>query len=664
MGPSRHLPQSPPKQSAEVVRSSTASSAAPPRHAVVGTAGHIDHGKSALVKALTGTDPDRLEEEKRRGMTIDLGFAHFDLPSGVRVGIVDVPGHERLIRNMLAGATGIDLVLLVVAADEGVMPQTREHLDILRFLHVDRGIVVLNKIDLVTDPEWVSLITDDVRTLTSGTFLEGAPVVEVSARTEEGIPRLVAEIDAALQNMSPRQVDAPARLPIDRAFTMAGFGTVVTGTLWAGRIRDGDGLELLPAGRDVRVRHVQSHGVAVNEALAGQRVALNIVGAAKDEIVRGHVLASPRSVQPTALLDVRVRLLAGAPPLEHHGRVRMYVGADEVIGRVRLLDRNLLGPGETGVAQLRLERPTIVARGDPFVLRRYSPMITVGGGEVITVHATFRRRGEAAAAAVAAEEGSGFEDQLNAALVSAGRSGTTIDALAQQTGASRDRVASQVAAWVAAHRVIELRSRLFSADVGGRIEHEVLRALAVYHEATGWRRGMPRDELKTQVFGSGDDRLYGHALDALVARGQIAVEGGFARLAEFTPTRSSAETATRAQIEETFRRGQYAPPSRDDTLAGVRDRAAAERMFQALLDDALLVNVGSDIIFHGEILREVEERVVAHIIAHGEITVAALRDQLGSSRKYSLTVLEYFDTIHLTRRVGDKRVLVRPVPRS
>ncbi len=374
----RHSPPSRPDPPAPAARSPRPSAAIPSEYSVVGTAGHIDHGKSALVKALTGTDPDRLEEEKRRGMTIDLGFAHFDLPSGRRVGIVDVPGHERLIRNMLAGATGIDLVLLVVAADEGVMPQTREHLDILRFLRLERGIVVLNKVDLVDDPEWLSLVTEDVRALVAGTFLEGAPVIRVSARTGAGLPDLVEAIEAALVHASPRQVDAPTRMPIDRSFTMAGFGTVVTGTLWAGRIRAGDMLELLPEGRGVRVRHVQSHGVSVAEVVAGQRAALNVVGATKEDIQRGHVLTTPGSQRPTALLDVRVRLLAGAPPLGHHERVRVYIGADEVIGRVRLLDRSRLGPGETAVAQLRLERPAVAARGDEFVLRRYSPMVTIG----------------------------------------------------------------------------------------------------------------------------------------------------------------------------------------------------------------------------------------------------------------------------------------------
>ncbi|HET8999132.1 MAG TPA: selenocysteine-specific translation elongation factor [bacterium] len=630
----------------------------------MGTAGHIDHGKSALVKALTGIDPDRLEEEKRRGMTIDLGFAHFDLPGGRRVGIVDVPGHERLIRNMLAGATGIDLVLLVIAADEGVMPQTREHLDILRFLDVDRGIVVLNKVDLVSDPEWLPLVTEDIRALIAGTFLEGAPVVPVSARTGAGLPRLVAAIEKALAELPARQVDAPTRIPVDRSFTMAGFGTVVTGTLWTGRVRTGDALELLPAGRELRVRHVQSHGAEVTEAVAGQRVALNIVGATKDEIARGDVLVSPRSLAPTMLFDARIRLLAGAPPVGHHERVRVYVGADEVIGRLRLLDRSKLGPGDTAVAQVRLERPAVVARGDPFVLRRYSPMVTVGGGEVITAHAAVRRRGAAAAAAVVADEASEFEDQLKAALVSAGRAGTTVEAIARHVGAGGDHVVAQVHAWVAAGQAIDLRGRVFSRDVSRAVEEDILRALAVYHGATPWRRGMPRDELKARAFGSGDDRLYGHALDTLAVAGRIVIQDWFVRLVDFSPGRSPTEEAARGQIEEAFRRGRYAPPARDEILASVRDHAVAVRMLQALLDDGALVNVGGEILFHGETLLEIKAQVAAHIAAHGEITVAVLRDRLKTSRKYALTVLEYFDTIRVTRRVGDTRVLVRPANSS
>ncbi len=633
--------------------------AAPLRYAVVGTAGHIDHGKSALVKALTGVDPDRLEEEKRRGMTIDLGFAHFDLPSGRRVGLVDVPGHERLIKNMLAGAAGVDLVLLVIAADEGVMPQTREHLDILRFLRIRRGLVVLNKMDLVSDPEWVALVRDDIAALCAGTFLEGTPVIPVSARTGDGMPDLVAAMDTALQELGDREVDAPVRLPVDRSFTMTGFGTVVTGTLWTGRLRAGDVLELLPVEREVRVRQVQSHGIVVDEARAGQRVALNLVGVAKEEVARGHVLASPRSFQPAKVLDIRVHLLADSPPLAHNGRIRLYVGADEIIGRVRLLDRERLAPGGTTVAQVRLERPTVVARGDPFVLRRYSPMATIGGGEIIAPHAPLRRRGAASVQAVAAQETFDLDAQVIAALRAAGKGGTTIDALVLQVGAVRDRVAAKAAALVESREALQIHGRLFARGVAEEVREGILRTLAAYHAATAWRRGMPRDALKGHVF-AGDDRLYGHVLDGLAAAGRVVIHGEFAHLSEFAPQRSPGDAAVAAAIEEAYRRGRYTPPGRDDVLAQAIDPSAGERMFQALLDEGILVDLGGGVVFHGGVLAEIEARVIAYIKEHGEITVASLRDHLGSSRKFALTVLEYFDTRHLTRRVGDKRVLTQP----
>ena len=633
--------------------------AVPSRYAVVGTAGHIDHGKSALVKALTGVDPDRLEEEKRRGMTIDLGFAHFDLPSGRRVGLVDVPGHERLIKNMLAGAAGVDLVLLVIAADEGVMPQTREHLDILRFLRIRRGLVILNKMDLASDPEWVALVRDDIAAVCAGTFLEGAPVIPVSARTGAGLADLVAAMDKALQEIGDREVDAPVRLPVDRSFTMTGFGTVVTGTLWTGRLRTGDVLELLPVGREVRVRQVQSHGVVVDEARAGQRVALNLVGVTKEEVARGHVLASPRSFQPAKVLDIRVHLLADSPPLAHNGRIRLYVGADEIIGRVRLLDRERLAPGGTTVAQVRLERPTVAARGDPFVLRRYSPMATIGGGEIIAPHAPLRRRGAASIQAVAAQETFDLDAQVLTALRAAGKGGTTIDALVLQVGAVRDRVAAIAAALVESREALQIHGRLFARGAAEEVREGILRTLAEYHAATAWRSGMPRDALKGHVF-AGDDRLYGHVLDDLAAAGRVVVHGEFARLSEFAPQRSPMDAAVAAAIEEAYRRGRYTPPGRDDVLAHATDRPAGERMFQALLDGGILVDLGGGVIFHGDVLAEIEARVIAYIKEHGEITVASLRDDLGSSRKFALTVLEYFDTRHLTRRVGDKRVLTQP----
>jgi len=630
------------------------------RYAVVGTAGHIDHGKSALVKALTGTDPDRLEEERRRGMTIDLGFAHLDLPSGLRVGLVDVPGHERLIKTMLAGAAGIDLVLFVVAADEGIMPQTREHLDILRFLRVARGIVVLTKLDLVTDPEWLALVREEVAVLVGGSFLEGAPVLPVSARTGEGVPALVDAIDRGLRETAAPDADAPVRLPVDRSFTMAGFGTVVTGTVWAGRIHGGDALVLLPAGREVRVRQVQSHDEVVEEARAGQRAALNLVGVAKDEVHRGDVLVAPGTYRPSRVLDLHLRVLESSPPLRHQDRVRFYLGAAEVIGRIRLLDRDRLAPGDDAVAQVRLERECVAARGDAFVIRRYSPMVTVGGGEVIGADAPLRRRGRATVETLTTDAASELDARVLAAVRASGTVGTTVEAVAQTLGLVRDRASDEVGALVANEKVRDLRGRLFAADAADRVGRAVVAALAAYHRETPWRIGVPRDELKRRAFAAGDDRLYGDALERLVAVGDVALVGMFARAAGFAPVRTTEEAAAAELLESLYLRARFTPPGREEALARTGNRGAGARMFQALLDEGRLVDLGGDVVFHRDAVAAVEMLVARHIAAHGPITVATVRDLMGSTRKYVLAVLEHLDARRITRRVGDTRVLVRP----
>ncbi len=632
------------------------------RHVVVGTAGHIDHGKSALVKALTGTDPDRLEEEKRRGMTIDLGFAHLDLPSGRRVGIVDVPGHERLIKNMLAGATGIDLVLLVIAADEGVMPQTREHLDILRFLPVRRGIVVLNKIDLVQDPDWLILVKDDVKALTLGTFLEGAPVAEVSAKTGQGVPELIHTMDRILDVAPAREINAPARLPVDRAFVMTGFGTVVTGTLWSGRMVPGEVLELLPQGTPVRVRGIQVHGQEAQEALAGSRVALNLVGVEKEEVRRGDVLCVPRTFQPTTLIDVRVRLLPTAPPQTHLARVRLYIGADEAIGRLMLLDRPRLKPADEAVGQIRLEKPIVAAAKDPIVLRRYSPMVTIGGGEVITPHPPKRRRNPASVLEIEQASTAGLDDRVEAVLREVGKAGTTAEELMRRLAVAKVQADEALAGLNAVARVIQIRGRLFHASTGEAIAAAVGQAITDHHRTIPWRLGMPKEELKAKTFGTGDDRLYAHVLDRLVRENVVEEAGGFIRRPGYTPAVEPEEAKIREQIVAGLRSGRFAPPSREELAKQVANAKTFDRMFQSLLDEGAVVEVAPGIFFHTDVLEEIKQIVAAHIAANGSITVAALRDRLGTSRKFSLTVLEYLDTMKVTRRVGDLRVLTERPP--
>jgi len=631
------------------------------RHFVIGTAGHIDHGKSALVTALTGIDPDRLAEEKRRGMTIDLGFAHFDLPGDRRVGIVDVPGHERLIRHMLAGAAGIDLVLLVVAADEGVMPQTREHLDILRFLPVRAGIVVLNKIDLVADPAWLDLVRDDLAEVTRGTFLERAPVVPVSAKTGQGIPALVEAIGRALDGLAPRAADAPARLPVDRSFTMPGFGTVATGTLWSGRIAPGDTLELLPQGRRLRVRGVQSHGQEVAAGVAGSRVAVNLAGIEKDEIERGDVLATPGVFIPTVRLDARLRLLPRVPPLYHLARVRVHLGADEVIGRAALLDRARLDPGDEALVQLRLERPAVADAGDPLVLRRYSPMLTLGGGTVIDAHPPPRRRGDPVQPVAAT-----LEERVEAAVEAAGKSGTTVEEIVPRVAAVRAQVEQILERLAAGGRVLSIRGRVFHAQVRDQVAAAIRHEVASYHASVPWRPGIPKDELKARAFGQGDGRLYTHVMDQLVGEGAVEDSGAFVRRPGFAPAISPEDAGGRERIAAALLRAKFAPPARADLAAGLAP-AALDRALRTLLDDGTVVEVAPGIYFHREALDEIKRAVAEEVDARGTVTVASLRDRLQTSRKYALTVLEYFDTIKLTRRVGDARVLLDrsklPAPR-
>jgi selenocysteine-specific elongation factor len=629
------------------------------KHFVIGTAGHIDHGKSALVKALTGTDPDRLAEEQRRGMTIDLGFAHFDLPGGRRVGIVDVPGHERLIRTMLAGATGIDLVLLVVAADEGVMPQTREHLDILRFLPVQKGLVVLNKVDLVADPAWLALVTDDVRALTAGTFLDGAPVLRVSARTGEGIPELVGALDRLLETVASRAAEAPVRLPIDRAFVMAGFGTVVTGTLWAGRIRKGTELELLPSGRRVRVRGLQTHGQDMDEVVAGSRAAVNVVGADKSDIARGDVLVTAGAFRPTVLIDARVRLLPDARPLAHLTRIRMYVGSDEVLGRVGLLDRSKLAPGQTADVQLRLEEPAVVGTGDPFVLRLYSPMATIGGGTVVNPYAPKRRRSGASAAAITQAAESSPRSRLEDLVRAAGARGIARDELTRDVGLSRLQVDEVLQVLSGERRVIPVRDRVFHRGTADDLANEILRTVDGFHREHPWRSGMPRDELKARVYRGGDDRFYAGVLETLAERGDVAVDPAFVRRSGYEPQRSASDLKARAALESALAAGSASPPDREQLERLVGDLKAFTRAFQTLLDDRTALEAAPGVYFHKDALAKIQQAVEDYVAANGSITVAALRDTLKTSRKFALTVLEYFDTIKYTRRIGDARVLVR-----
>lgn len=622
----------------------------PPATAVVGTAGHVDHGKSTLVRALTGTDPDRLEEEKRRGMTIDLGFAHLDLPSGVRVGFVDVPGHERLVRNMLAGAAGFDAVMLVVACDEGVMPQTREHVDILRFLRVSRGLVALTKRDLV-DEDWLALVMEDVRSFLQGSFLQDAPLFPVSAKTGEGLGELVEALDRVVAGGSSRNADGPARLPVDRSFHVAGFGTVVTGTLWSGRVRADDTLELLPSGRTVRVRGLQSHGQPVAEVRAGQRAAVNLLGVSKEEVTRGDVLASPGAFEAAAALDVRLQLLPGTPALRHGERVRVYLGTAEAMGRAFLLDRQTLGPGETAFCQLRLERPVVAALGDPFVVRRFSPLLTWGGGEVLEVNPSrHRRRDPHVLERLHTLESRDPRALVVLAVEGSGQQGSLVSDVVRRTGMRTEEVRQFLDRAAADGLVAADRDRWFHTGVLQRLEGELVEALVAYHRERPWRRGMPQGEWLAVV-----RRLAGAASDLVLQRleGRVVHDEGFVRLPDHQTRLDRDQARAVEELRTWLARTGLEGPSRQEVREALGP--VADLAVQVLLDAGEAVEL-RELLYGRPALERAVTSVVEALRQQNALTVAAVRDVLGTSRKYVLPLLEYLDTLGVTRRQGDLRV--------
>ncbi len=617
---------------------------------VIATAGHVDHGKSALVEALTGIHPDRLKEEQIREMTIDLGFAWLTLPNGETVGIVDVPGHLDFIENMLAGVGGIDAALLVVAADEGVMPQTRELFAILTLLEVCRGVVALNKTDLA-DPEWLALVEEEIRALLQGTCWEAAPIVSVSTRTRAGLEALVAALQQALEGQPPPPDLGRARLSIDRVFTMPGFGTVVTGTLWTGRIRPDDTLELLPSGRTVRVRGVQSHGQPTSEVRAGQRAAVNLLGVSKEEVVRGDVLVSPGSFQATTSLHVRLHLLAGTPPLRHGERVRVYLGTAEAIGRAFLFEGTELPPGQSALAQLRLERPITAAFGDPFVVRRFSPLLTWGGGEVLEVGPPrHRRRDPRVLARLQVLETKEPEALVLLALEAAGVQGCSVADVVRRTALGPEAVRRQLEQATSRGLAHPGRDRWFHGAVLEAAEAEALRGLAEYHRTRPWRRGMPSGDWLTLV-----RRVGGAAAELLRERlaPRVVEDGGFVRLVDHQPRLTPEQGRAAEQLRAWLARAGLEGPSRGEVEQALGPHA--DVAVQWVLDSGEGLEL-RELLYWREAVDQAEQVLAQALGRSGELTVAAARDLLGTSRKYVLPLLEYLDTVGVTRRQGDVRL--------
>jgi selenocysteine-specific elongation factor len=634
------------------------------KHVVIGTAGHIDHGKTSLVKALTGTDTDRLPEEKARGITIDLGFAFLEEPGGLTMEIVDVPGHERFVKNMLAGVGGIDLALLVIAADEGVMPQTREHLAICQLLRIKSGMVALTKTDLA-EPDWIELVKDDVARLLDGTFLAGCPVLPVSAKTGEGLPELRQTLARLAAEVPGRPTDQNARLPIDRVFTVKGFGTVVTGTLMAGKLAVDDRIEIFPRALQAKVRGLQVHGHAVQTAQAGQRTAVNLQGVERAAVERGDVVAPPAALVPTLLADATLELLAEAPrPLKARDRVRFHVGTHEVMARVLLVDRQEVTPGDLTYGRFRLEAPVCALPGDRYVIRSYSPIVTIGGGTVLDVAPPrFKRKSGALGDHLRLLETAAPASVVEEHLRQAGAAGLRAADLRARTPFGPERLRALLDELQQSGAVTAVdREWYVHSEASNRLRSQTLAILEEFHSQNPLRAGISREELRSRA-GHAQEKVFGQLLAALEAEGVVRSDRDQVRLQSHAIRLTPEQQRVVDGLEAAFRAAGAAPPSAEEALSrlGVKGTEKHE-LFQLLVADRRLLRVKESLFFHAAALGEIQDKVVAHLKEKKEIGPADVKDLLGVSRKYAIPLMEYLDSQRVTVRQGERRVLRSALP--
>ena len=617
---------------------------------VIGTAGHVDHGKSTLIQALTGIDPDRLREEKERGLTIDLGFAWLRLPSGNEVSIVDVPGHERFVHNMLAGVGSIDLALLVVAADESVMPQTREHMAILDLLGIERGLVAVTKRDLVDD-DWLALVNADVEDLLDGSSLQSAPVVPVSGTTGEGLAELVSTIERLLKDTEPRKDMGRPRLPIDRSFTMSGFGTVVTGTLIDGQLQVGQEVELVPTGRITRIRGLQTHRQRLQSATQGSRVAVNLTGIAHEDIGRGDVLSTPGWLEPTTAIDVRLKVIPEAPrPVRHNMFATVHIGSSETVARVRLLEKQAAEPGEWTWAQLKLEGQQAVVKGDHFVLR--SSQTTLGGGNVVDPHARRHRRMHRPTLERLSimERGSDRDVLLKSIEVS---EPTEFGALVNRANLQPAAARAELAEMASERLVVALEKGkigpgvlIFTAAGWASLADKARTFLQGYHKEYPLRKGAPKEELRSRLGMA--SQVFNSALSRLQEEGTLVEEGPTVRLPDHRQRPSGTQQKAVEEYLRMLEVSPYSPPT---------ESPVDPEVLNLLAQEGKVVKVSETVVFAASAYKEMVERISAHISERGEITVADVRDMFGTSRKYALALMDHLDRHRITRRVGDARVL-------
>lgn len=632
------------------------------KHIILGTAGHIDHGKTTLVKTLTGVDLDRLKEEKERGITIQLGFTSLLLPGGQRLGIVDVPGHEKFIRNMVAGVGGIDIVLFTIAADEGIMPQTREHLDICKILKIQRGIIALTKTDLV-DEEWLQLVQEDIAAFSKGSFLQNAPVIPLSSVTGEGIPSLLSTLDQIAGEIEEKPTAGIFRLPIDRIFTMKGFGTVVTGTLISGAVAVGDSVEILPGSFEAKVRGIQVHNEQVPQATAGLRTAINLQGIEKESVAKGSMMVHPRTLAPTTRIDVHLEQLASSPkPFKNRSVARFHSGTSEVLGKVILLDADELKPGGSALAQIVLDEPVVVLPHDRFVMRSYSPLYTIGGGEVLDAHPhKHKRLEEETVVPLGAMQGSSVKEHALLFIGDAGFAGLDLRQLTARMGRDPSQLTGILGALTGEKKLVLIdkeTSKVISAEHYEKLQSLVLDEINDYHRKFPLKKGMLKEELKSKLPQLVDTRLFQHLLNNLLSAGRLTVDKDKLWLQEHKPQLKDAQKELKEQIAALYCKDSLTPPTVKELIDRLGSSAQETQSIVDLLTaEGQLVKVKENLWFHREALDRLKTTLIEALKKNGEITPVQFKDLIQASRKFAIPLLEYFDQSKITIRVGDKRVL-------
>lgn len=633
------------------------------KQVIMGTAGHIDHGKTAMIKALTGIDCDRLKEEKERGITIDLGFAYLSLDNNIQLGIVDVPGHERFVKNMLAGAGGIDFVLLVIAADEGIMPQTREHLAICELLKIKDGLVALTKKDLV-EQDWLELVEEEMRDFLQDTFLSQCPIIPVSSKNGENLAELRKAIAVIADRVSPRIFEGTFRLPIDRVFTIKGFGTVVTGTAISGKVSLDQMVTLYPKGLTARIRGIQVHGKQVQEAIAGQRTAINLQGVSRDEVERGDVISVSGGLYPTYILNVSLQLLADAPrPLKDRTRVRFHHGTNEIIGRVHLLDREELLPGEEAYVQFHLEKLLAALPKDRYVIRSYSPIQTIGGGEILEIASKREKKGRREVIEHFAIMDKGEDSQIiEHQFLQAGSSGLKLSELIPRTYLPLSRLKEIYNALEEKGRAIRLPGDtdwLLHKDIYQKLLDEILTQLQTFHSKFPLKLGMSKEELKSKSRIS-EEKIFLKILQVLEREGKIVMDGEKVRIASHSVQLAGRQEELKGGIEQEYRSAGFQPPDLERVYEKFSIQKPEEKqLINLLLEEKRLVRVKGDMFFHADNLREIEQRLKEFLKKNETISPSEFKELFGVSRKYAIPLLEYFDSKKITMRMGDKRVLRR-----